>query len=120
MRAVKLRPAPINDPHRVGNDPYTFVDSGGWYWEAGASPNGYLSINKTITGNDITPALVKKVTKAINGKDKIGDPTHVQNRYGAALYIADKLGDNVPLPEKRVDEKNKSPLENGLLHKFKL
>ena len=115
---AKLRPAPIDDPHRVGNDPYTFVDSGGWYWEAGATPNGYLSINKTITGNDITPALVKKVTKAINGKDKIGDPTHVQNRYGAALFIADKLDDNVPLPTDSITKD--SPKEDGLMWKFKL
>ena len=111
------RPAPVNDPQRAANDPYNFVDTGGWYWEAGASRNKFKSINQVILGNAVNKKLVETVTLRINGSATVGDPSRLENRLGAAIYIADKLDDNTPMLSPDRDGK---PVEDGLNREFEL
>lgn len=62
-----LRPAVIDDPQRLSTNNYNCIDAGGWYWEAGAASAGFRSINRSIAENDISPAAIRNVTRAING-----------------------------------------------------
>lgn len=38
----------IPDPQKLSTNHYNCIDAGGWYWTAGARPNKYLSIKKSI------------------------------------------------------------------------
>ena len=65
---VRLRRAPqITEPQLLSINSYNAIDAGGWYWDAGSSPNNYTSINRTITNNNFSDVLINSVTRAING-----------------------------------------------------
>ncbi len=61
----------IPDPQRLSIDVYNAVDSGGWYWTAGARDNQFKTINLKINSLVIDQPLVKEVAIAINGKDPL-------------------------------------------------
>lgn len=61
------RPPIINDPQRIGTDSFNCIDAGGWFWEAGSSPNKFKSINSAITEEDVGDPAITRVTKSING-----------------------------------------------------
>ncbi|NUT63806.1 kinase, partial [Herbaspirillum sp. C9C3] len=59
----------IPDPQRLSINIYNAVDSGGWYWTAGARDNQFKTINLKIRSAVIDEPIVKAVAIAINGKD---------------------------------------------------
>lgn len=61
------RAAAIPDPQRLSTSEYNAIDAGGWYWEAGARPNHFRSINSAIVEGDISSVAIERVTRAING-----------------------------------------------------
>lgn len=57
----------IPDPQKLSTNHYNCIDAGGWYWTAGARPNKYLSINKSIIEHEIGLENSRVVTYSING-----------------------------------------------------
>lgn len=57
----------IDDPQLLSTNEYNCIDAGGWYWEAGSRSAQFLSINRSITGNDVTRATIRSITFSING-----------------------------------------------------
>ncbi len=57
----------IPDPERLSLEPYSAIDAGGWYWQAGAASNRYRTINRVIDVGDSGNASIIQVTEAING-----------------------------------------------------
>jgi hydroxyethylthiazole kinase len=65
--AMPARAPNIPDPQRLSTDAYNAIDAGGWYWEAGSTPNQYRSINRSVSPATFTDAAIEVVTRAING-----------------------------------------------------
>ncbi|SIQ80886.1 Predicted chitinase [Aromatoleum tolulyticum] len=64
-----MRPR-IDDPERVLADPYTTIDTGGWYWTASphrGTPHERSSINALVGEDSPDDASVETVTRGING-----------------------------------------------------
>lgn len=64
----------VNNPEFAGNDAYTTIDAGGWYWESGPRRglnNGLgrqsSSINVLLDRNPHSDELVRLVAREING-----------------------------------------------------
>ncbi|SAL77977.1 EF hand domain-containing protein [Caballeronia peredens] len=57
----------IYEPQRLSTIPFNCIDAGGWYWEAGAQPNGFRTINTIASTASVSEFDVKKITFAING-----------------------------------------------------
>jgi len=62
----KKRAAIINDPEKVGNDPYITIDASAWYWTAGSTKNKSLSINNKINEGDVSDSTIEIVSLRIN------------------------------------------------------
>jgi predicted chitinase len=63
----KRRRPEITEPQKLSTIPFNCIDAGGWYWEAGAQPNGFRTINTIATTSSVSEIDVKKITFAING-----------------------------------------------------
>lgn len=57
----------IADPQLLPIFPYNCIDTGAWYWIAGARTAGFRPINAKIVELDVSHEHSKVVTKAING-----------------------------------------------------
>jgi predicted chitinase len=74
---ASISKAPIIDnPQRVGNEPFTTIDAGGWYWEttpikglAHGVGRPKSSVNSTIDAKTFSDELIRDVSKMINGGD---------------------------------------------------
>ncbi|MGO4762658.1 peptidase M23 [Cupriavidus sp. 2KB_3] len=92
--AVKKRCPPIIDnPQQISNNAYDCIDAGGWYWTAGAASNRYLSINSTVEEGSISDSAVFKVSRAINGLNRQGEPNGLRERIMQTRRIAVLLMD---------------------------
>ncbi|MCT9118810.1 M23 family metallopeptidase [Cupriavidus gilardii] len=88
----------IPDPQRLSIDPYNAIDAGGWYWTAGAASNRFITINSTITSDEISRATVRAVAKAINGVNRnTGDPNQLSERLTETSAVANVILDNIPV-----------------------
>jgi len=84
----------INSPENLSLNPFNAIDAGGWYWEAGASSNGFRSINSIITNLTIDRTSVREVARAINGINRsTGDPNGLADRLTATEEIAKIITD---------------------------
>ncbi|WP_288408583.1 hypothetical protein [uncultured Herbaspirillum sp.] len=71
----------IPDPQRLSINSYNAVDSGGWYWTAGARDNQFRTINLKIESAVIDKSVVKAVAIAINGKNRnTNEPNNLAER----------------------------------------
>lgn len=57
----------ISEPQLLSTVPFNCIDAGGWYWEAGAQPNGFRTLNSVASMASLSEVDVKKITFAING-----------------------------------------------------
>lgn len=84
----------INDPQRLSTDAYNAIDAGGWYWQAGAASNQFVTINSVITGNTIDRQSVRAVARAINGVNRsTGDPNQLTERLNETVAVSAILMD---------------------------
>ncbi|WP_146744894.1 hypothetical protein [Herbaspirillum rubrisubalbicans] len=71
----------IPDPQKLSISIYNAIDSGGWYWTAGARENKFKTINLQIKSAVIDEPMVKAVAIAINGKNSTtGKPNNLTER----------------------------------------
>jgi predicted chitinase len=71
----------IPDPQRLSTNEFNAIDAGGWYWDAGAASNQFVSINSIITSNVIDRQTVRAVARAINGINRqTGEPNGLNER----------------------------------------
>ncbi|WP_434212457.1 M23 family metallopeptidase [[Pseudomonas] boreopolis] len=84
----------IPDPQRLSNDPYSAIDAGGWYWQAGSASNRFRTINTVITTNTINRTSVRSVAVAINGVNpQTGDPNGLDERLRETEDVSKTLMD---------------------------
>nr|WP_147310371.1 hypothetical protein [Cupriavidus taiwanensis] len=94
---TRLDRAPrIDHPQLLSTDPWNAIDAGGWYWLAGAATNRFVTINSTITMDEINMQSVREVAIAINGTNrKTGEPNQLRERLNESVAIADVILDRV-------------------------
>jgi len=90
---ARLRAPQIGDPQRLSTDPFSAIDAGGWYWEAGSAANRFRSINSEITSDVVNRTTVRTVAVAINGINQSGDPNGLAERIVATEQVAVVLSD---------------------------
>lgn len=93
VAGMKKRPAPIDDPERVGTDPYNCFDSGGWYMTferphvMSAIDSDVPNFAETVSAKDAERKISLKVTKAINGGDKGKDDRLLYTRDAKEVLL---------------------------------
>ncbi|NOV26194.1 hydroxyethylthiazole kinase [Cupriavidus necator] len=94
---TRLDRAPrIDHPQLLSTDPWNAIDAGGWYWLAGAATNRFVTINSTITMDEINMQSVRAVAIAINGTNrKTGEPNQLRERLNESVAIAEVILDQV-------------------------
>ena len=85
----------VTDPQWLSINIYNAIDSGGWYWTAGAQDNKFKTINLRITSSIIDQATVQAVATAINGINRTtGKPNHLDERLKETLWAQNILLDD--------------------------
>lgn len=84
----------ISDPQRLSINVYDAVDSGGWYWTAGAKDNQFKTINLKIKSAVIDVSTVRTVAIAINGANRdTGMPNNLNERVAETQWAKNILTD---------------------------
>ncbi|QJP99928.1 hydroxyethylthiazole kinase [Herbaspirillum rubrisubalbicans Os34] len=85
----------IPDPQRLSISSYNAVDSGGWYWTAGARDNKFKTINLIVKALTVDIATVKDIAAAINGINRTTEkPNHLDERLKETLWAKQIIMDD--------------------------
>jgi hypothetical protein len=85
----------IPDPQRLSINVYNAVDSGGWYWTAGAQDNKFKTINLTVKALTVDLATVQVIATAINGINGTTEkPNNLDERLKETLWAKQIIMDD--------------------------